>query len=348
MQLNSQSRVILLPVFVGTLLLAASASFAAALSSEKAVVIPATPTAFIPPPMFGDLSGVNPPPPPPPTGKTGGFLNFGGTAPPPGPTGGSLQIGCGSPGHPACGGTASLKLPVVTSYGPSKIGENESPLPQDRAFLTYNYYSEVLHSDFHREILGIEKTILGGDASIGLRLPFSEFKGDSQINDPVLIYKQKLLHNGDFTLSGGLAVTIPVHPYYPQDGRSGKYIPLLQPYVGYLWQHGSFFVQGFSSVAVPTNDVLPVILFNDIGIGWNIECKGLIKMVVPTFEVHVNTPLNHRDHGDLEHRRDSVDLTTGVHLKLGEKTWLGLGVGTTVTNPRLFNVEALASLNWSF
>ena len=75
---------------------------------------------------------------------------------------------------------------------------------------------------------------------------------------------------------------------------------------------------------------------------------GAIKAVVPTLEVHVNTPLNHRDDGDPEHRTDSVDLTTEVHLQLGEKTWLGIGVVTTVTNPRLFEVEALASVNWRF
>ncbi len=70
--------------------------------------------------------------------------------------------------------------------------------------------------------------------------------------------------------------------------------------------------------------------------------------MVPTFEVHVNTPLTHRGEGDPERRRDSVDLTAGVHLQIGEKTWLGIGVGTTVTNPRLFNVEALGSVNWRF
>lgn len=67
-------------------------------------------------------------------------------------------------------------LPIVTQYGALKIAENESPLPQDRVFLTYNYYSEVLDSDFHRETLGFEKTFLGGEASIGLRVPAFEFR----------------------------------------------------------------------------------------------------------------------------------------------------------------------------
>ena len=51
---------------------------------------------------------------------------------------------------------------MVTSYGPFKIAENESPLPQNRGFLTYNYYAAVLDSHCQRETLGIEKTVRGG------------------------------------------------------------------------------------------------------------------------------------------------------------------------------------------
>ena len=315
MKPNPRTRFTLPLAFLGALcLLGTHASFAATLVPAKEVVTPA-PAAFVPPPLFGDW--INP------------------------------EI------NPIQDGTSKTKttsvLPVVTSYGPFKIGENESPLPQDRVFATYNYYSDVLGTDFHRETLGMEKTILGGDASLGLRVPFSQFRGDFAVDDLSLIYKHKLLHHGGLTLSGGLAVTIPVNPYQPVQGGGDKYIPLLQPFAGYLWQRGDFFVQGFTSLGVPTDGVLPVMLFNDIGIGWNFQCgSGAIRAVVPTLEVHVNTPLTHRDAGDPERRRDSVDLTGGVHVQFGERTWLGLGVGTTVTDPRLFNVEALVSLNFRF
>ena len=179
-------------------------------------------------------------------------------------------------------------------------------------------------------------------------MPLAQFHGNFEIDDLSLIYKQKLAQDGGFVLSGGLTATIPVNPYKPVlDGK--KYIPQLQPFVGYLWQQDRMFIHGFSSVGAPTSSVLPALLFNDIGIGWNCQCgRGAITTVTSTFEVHVNAPLNHRDASDAERRRDSVDPTTGVHLQLGDTVWIGLGVGTSVTHPQLFKVEALGSVNWRF
>jgi hypothetical protein len=306
---------------VALLLLTTPALPAGTPASAKDIIVPAPAAApFIPPPMFGDW--VDP------------------------------------DGQPIISGedtkTVVKKVPpIATSYGPFKIGENESPLPQDRVYLTYNLHTDVGgYKEVHREILGLEKTFLAGDLSLGLRLPFLQTdrhdggEDTSEFDDPSVIFKYVLLRNGGFTLSGGISVSIPVNAYEPVEGGGDKHIPLLQPFVGYVWQRGNFFVHGFTSLAVPTDEVLPTILFNDIGIGWNCPCDmGPVTVIVPTIEVHVNTPLNHRDEGDPERRRNSVDLTAGVHLLLGEKAWLGLGVGTTVTNPRLFDVEALVSLN---
>ena len=60
----------------------------------------------------------------------------------------------------------------------------------------------------------------------------------------------------------------------------------------------------------------------------------------------MNTPLTHRSAADSERRRDSVHLTVGAHLELGERTWLSLAAATPVTRPRLLDAEALARLNW--
>ena len=62
----------------------------------------------------------------------------------------------------------------------------------------------------------------------------------------------------------------------------------------------------------------------------------------------MNTPLTHRSAGDPERRRDSVHLTLGAHLELGERTWLSFAAATPVTSPRLFDAEARARLNWRF
>jgi hypothetical protein len=96
---------------------------------------------------------------------------------------------------------ASLQQPLV-GRGAFKIAENESPQPQDRVFLTYNFYSHlpvfaasgltfqpgilpidvpagnirVKSLDVHQQTFGFEKTI-GCNFSIGMRLPFFQTAG---------------------------------------------------------------------------------------------------------------------------------------------------------------------------
>src|SRR5262249_42311373 len=60
--------------------------------------------------------------------------------------------------------TRSVLVPQ-SGRGPYKIAENESPRPQDRVFLSYNYFNDTStafsglpHSDLHRETFGFEKT----------------------------------------------------------------------------------------------------------------------------------------------------------------------------------------------
>ena len=55
-------------------------------------------------------------------------------------------------------------------------------------------------------------------------------------------------------------------------------------------------MQGFSAIAVPIHSQDLLLAFNDIGVGYFVyrdrELR-LVTAVAPTFEVHVNTPLNH-------------------------------------------------------
>ena len=99
---------------------------------------------------------------------------------------------------------------------------------------------------------------------------------------------------------------------------------------------------------MPTDAVAPTVLFNDLGVGYRLAVGGLLRAVIPTVEVHVNTPLTHRSAGDPERRRDSVHVTLGAHLELGKRTWLSFAAATPVTRPRLFDAEARARLNWRF
>ncbi len=228
---------------------------------------------------------------------------------------------------------------VYPVRGDFKVAENESPRPADRVFFDYNYYSNVtgpgtsssvphldtttttingnpakvstltpgvpnLRIDLHREVVGFEKTFLGGDASIEMRAPVVEQVGPdaiggSDFGDVTVVLKYAFLNDrvsGD-VLSAGLAVTIPTGPGIPLPGGD-LHSTLLQPWAGYLWNFDRFYIMGFSSLAVPTDSRDLTLLFNDIGAGYKLyqaEGARFISAIIPTLEAHVTTPLNHRD-----------------------------------------------------
>ena len=73
---------------------------------------------------------------------------------------------------------------------------------------------------------------------------------------------------------------------------------------------------------------------------------------MPLFEVHVNTPLNHRGTfripEDPAVTPDWVDLTLGTTLEFASQATLGLGFAFPLTGPKPFDVEAIAQLNFRF
>ena len=82
---------------------------------------------------------------------------------------------------------------------------------------------------------------------------------------------------------------------------------------------------------------------------YHIDLDGKpFRSIVPMLEVHVNTPLNHKSSGDFPRYHNSVDLTAGCHFNFNERVSFGLGAGTTVSSPRLYDIEALANLNVRF
>ncbi len=107
-----------------------------------------------------------------------------------------------------------LVLVPIASAGVFKVAENESPMPRDRVFFTYNYFSNLqgpqvgenaplnttqttfgqrgqvrtttevfipsaprVTADLHRQVFGFEKTFLDGFASIELRVPLVQQSG---------------------------------------------------------------------------------------------------------------------------------------------------------------------------
>jgi hypothetical protein len=317
---------------------------------------------------------------------------------------------------------AFFRTPIV-SAGAFKVAENESPQPQDRVFVTYNFFSSIQAPevratqtipavpaqtittpavtvpgppglpaivipgtsvtipgtpaqvvpvltvpapvlDVHREVFGFEKTFLDGYVSVGLRMPVQQIDGDDDnsregFGDLSILLKCVLLGDprSDRLVSAGLMVTAPTGPsahLTSLDNPDADIVihpTLLQPFTGYLWGDGDFYLHGFLSVVVPTDARDVTLLFNDVGVGyWMYRSSEdrLLTSVVPTLEAHVTTPLNHRSATDLITVPDIVALTGGVHLGLGEQSMLTLGVATPVTGPRPFDVEAIVQFNWRF
>jgi hypothetical protein len=249
-----------------------------------------------------------------------------------------------------------------------KIAEGESPQPQDRVFFDYNLYGsaltginslgDVTKGDINREMFGFEKTFLDGDASIGLRAPLlqehaiEEGFGQNDFGDMTLVTKFAPFydHTTGNLVSFGLCVTAPTGPgLVTTDFTLNDW--LLQPWTGFVWNSDRWYLEGFSSVAVPTDSRDVTLLFNDLSVGYRLyrgPIDSLFSGVIPLVEVHVTTPLDHRGPNQLITEPDMVDMTFGAHLELYGRTYLTLGVNTPVTGPRLYGIEGIAQFTLRF
>src|SRR5262249_39741014 len=153
--------------------------------------------------------------------------------------------------------------------GNAKIAANGNPRPLDRVFVTYNYYHSAFESlnppDFprmnlHREVIGFEKTFLGGDASIGVRLPFVQLTGgsdveDSRIEDVSAILKYAWINDrstGD-VFATGLVVTAPTGKDVISIFGTPIHSTLIQPWAGYIVNiNRDWYLHGFLALIVPT------------------------------------------------------------------------------------------------
>lgn len=324
---------------------------------------------------------------------------------------------------------------LALSRGPFKIAENEAVQPQDRIYVTYNYYHQVPNqllaaggllnvlpnplvqgqrgpyvlrstldqtlgggntpgqpstlttpavsaTNLSRETFGFEKTFLGGNASVGMRVPlfqtdvsastpfdpnrlqsFSTFPttgdtvatnstlGPSRFGDLTMIFKYAFINdpNGDLTASGGMVVTAPTGGGIVLADGSRLYSTMLQPWVGAYRAWDRFFVHGFTSLAFPTDDRDLTLSFTDFGAGYFAyqNPDGWLSSVTPTIECHVNVPFqNNRGSGISS--PDVVALTGGLILGLGRSTSLTIAAATPVTGPRPNQLEAAIQLNWGF
>lgn len=273
------------------------------------------------------------------------------------------QGASGSASH----GTTTARLPLATRAA-FKVADFESPRPMDRVYLTYNYYNNVNHSinppgvpsfDVHYETLGFEKTMLDGDASIGLRLPYVQLAGSgdiesTDIGDLSIVMKYALVNDpntGD-VLSGGVVLTVPTGPDFALASGSKLSDVIIQPWAGFIYNMEDIYLHGFTSLAVPTDSRDVTILFIDPAVGYWLyrdnSASGLTG-IVPTIEAHVDIPLNHRgaDHTPIGFS-DTVVLTGGVHFIVNNAATLTLGASLPVTGPQPYDIEGFAGFNLRF
>jgi hypothetical protein len=296
-------------------------------------------------------------------------------------------------------------FPII-GPGPFKISDNQSPTPGNRVYFDVRNYSgvpstsnvafdpipavagsaSIVKANVTVETIGIEKTILSDNFSVGLRVPFIQLSGGSSTNNlngpvfvpgvgstttlPAIVSDQSQV--GDLSailkyafyndrrtgnvICGGLVVTAPTGPSIPiaVPGPGGTFTQgsidpvLLQPFAGALYNINRAYVQGFSSISVPTESQFVTLAFNDIGIGYWLyrNSSGLVSSVVPTFETHINTPLDHRQPGGSIFVPDIVDMTCGAHVGIGRHAIMTFAVGAPVTGPKPFDVEGIAQLNY--
>jgi hypothetical protein len=254
------------------------------------------------------------------------------------------------------------------------MADNQSPRPQDRVFFAFNYFGDLQQSpgsglrnvQVYREFFGVEKTFLDQNTSVGLRMPLNSItasgimpgQGGSStaVGDLTVFFKGILCQDrtSGSLLSAGLAVTTPNSPSGFAGAAFARSIRTtsLQPFLGYIANFGDWFVQGFSGVNVPTDGRVVTMMYNDVGAGYYLyraaDPGAFIAAIVPTMEVHVNTPLNHRiSHavGAAPGTPDVVDLTFGASVAFGRRAILSAGVVDPVTGPRPYDLEAVALLN---
>jgi hypothetical protein len=208
-------------------------------------------------------------------------------------------------------------------------------------------------STLFREVIGLEKTILDGQASVGLRAPFFQVRGDGSLSaddfgDVTVVFKYRVLATRDAGAAVGLAVTLPTGPAIPTV-EGNIHSTLWQPFVGGRVSAGDVFATAFSSVVLPSDPRDTKAWFNDLQVGFTVyqgRPTDFISSLAPVTEVHVTTPLQGKRR--LVYVPDVVDLTVGVEVGLGPTAVLNLGVVIPVTGPRPFDWEGVVQLNFRF
>lgn len=261
-----------------------------------------------------------------------------------------------------------VRLTLAARYSGVLITDNDNPRPTDRVYGGYNFYDNLggrLNPglggvDLQRQMVGFEKTFLDGDASFGMRLPFvqqygpSGVGGTNNVGDLTLIWKYAIVNDratGNLW-SAGLVLTTPTGSGDATlwDGSRAPHSVLFQPWTGFVRTFDRAYVQGVTSLVVPTDGRDPTLWNNSVAAGYYVyrnSANAWLTAVVPTAELHVRTPLTSRNPNGLAYLQDEVNVTGGVHFRFNRAV-LSAAVCVPVAGPRPWSVEAMSFLNFYF
>ena len=296
------------------------------------------------------------------------------------PIPGPFPPGVPSPGNnPATinGRSVNAIVPAIRGF---KIADNQYPRPTDRVWVSFNYFDGVnsginreLHAPInnmqaYNEIFGFEKTFWDRQASIGFRIPLNTLSIDSSFpglsgshtsTGNFSSYFKYVLWEDDHgdLLSAGVDMSFPTGP-----GAFAGYPTLkginafeIQPFLGYIYMWGDkAFIQGFTSIAVPTDRNLATMYYFDVALGYYLyrsaDPRALLSAIVPTFETHLNIPLNWAGFQPryIGSTPDVVDLTYGVNIGIASRAVLSTAYVNSVTGPTPFSGELVVMLNVPF
>jgi hypothetical protein len=259
------------------------------------------------------------------------------------------------------------QIPLLPRYAGLKPTDNDGPRPSDRVYFSYNQYSDVNGAvnsasipniTLRRQIVGFE-TLIGDDASIGVRLPFLQMNGADEARemaDISIVAKCAVVNDpcSGNVATLGLTLTLPTGGRGSigalPDGISAPRAVLVQPWVGAVWNSDDWFVEGISAVVLPTDPIYPVVAFNSVGVGYWLYRNGndrLLRAIVPVAELHVNTPITNRGPDASILLSDQFNLTTGVYFQFPRMT-IGTSVCIPLAGPRPYDLEAMVSVNYQF
>lgn len=155
-----------------------------------------------------------------------------------------------------------------------KISENFSPEVRDRAFLSYNFFNDVVGGlgDISRYTLGIERVLVDNLISIEARLPMAGTYGSTQdldgpenrdfeIGNATFIGKAVLLRTNRLLWTGGMGIALPTadDSNYLSGGQNilsirNETVRLL-PFTAFSWKHTrDTILQSYLQFDFATND----------------------------------------------------------------------------------------------